>query len=59
MRALTVHPRYSVFSILDTLMSNHRESTPSFDFQRGAVVLTLGITHRLKIDGKGVRDRVP
>ena len=30
MRALTVHPRYSVFSILDTLLSNHRQSTPSF-----------------------------
>jgi DNA repair/transcription protein MET18/MMS19 len=30
MRALTVHPRYAVFSILDTLVSNHRESTLVF-----------------------------
>ena len=29
MRGLTVHPRYAVFSILDTLVSNHRESAPS------------------------------
>lgn len=29
MRALTVHPRYAVFSILDTLVSNHREGAPS------------------------------
>ena len=26
MRALTVHPRYAVLSILNTLLSNHRES---------------------------------
>ena len=26
MRALTVHPRYAVFFILDTLVSKHRES---------------------------------
>lgn len=29
MRALTVHPRHSVFSILDTLVSKYRESAPS------------------------------
>ena len=28
MRALTVHPRYAVLSILNTLLSNHRESAP-------------------------------
>jgi DNA repair/transcription protein MET18/MMS19 len=29
MKALTVHPRYAVFSVLETLVSNHRESAPS------------------------------